>query len=209
MLQELLAPQRGLELVATALNRLIAADPGLQAGLKPLTGRTLDVRIARLGWRVCVAVEAEGLVLATSSMRPADVVLEGGLGDLLAMGRARQRGESVPAGRVRLEGDLAVVQQVQEAMDSLVPDWEGFLAQYVGPLAARQIARVILGVGEFMRNLHQTLERDLAEYLKTEAGLLPALPEIDAFRADVMQLATDVDRLAARLQRLQRRGGAR
>ena len=208
MLQELLAPQRGLELVASALNRLIAADPGLQAGLKPLWGRTLDVRIARLGWRVCVAVEAEGLVLATSSARAADVVLEGGLGDLLAMGRARQRGESVPAGRVRLEGDLAVVQQVQAAMDSLVPDWEGFLAQYVGPLAARQVARVILGLGEFMRTFHQALERDLAEYLKTETGLLPAVPEVDAFRHDVMQLATDVDRLAARMQRLQRRGGA-
>ena len=209
MLPELLAPQRGLELVATALNRLIAADPSLQAGLKPLWGRTLDVRISRLEWRVCVAVEAEGVVLATTSLRAADVVLEGSLGDLIALGRARQRGESVPAGRVRLEGDLAVVQQVQEALDSLVPDWEGFLAQYVGPLAARQIARVILGVGEFLRTFHRALERDLAEYLKTETGLLPAPAEVDAFRREVMQLATDVDRLAARVQRLQRRGTTR
>lgn len=209
MLRELLAPQRGLELVAAALNRLIAADPGLQAALKPLWGRTLDVRIARLGWRVCVAVEADGLMLATSSVRAADVVLEGSLGDLLAMGRARQRGESVPAGRVRLEGDLAVVQQVQEVMDGLVPDWEAFLAQYLGPLAARQVARAILGASGFMRTLHQALERDLAEYLKTETGLLPAAPEVDAFRHQVMQLATDADRLAARLQRLQRRSVGR
>lgn len=209
MLHELLAPQRGLEAVAAALNKLIARDPGLQAGLKPLWGRSLDVRIARLGWRVCVAVEADGLVLATSSLRAADVVLEGSLGDLLAMGRARQRGESVPAGRVRLEGDLAVVQQVQEVMDGLVLDWEGFLAQYVGPLAARQIARVIVGLGEFLRTLHQSLERDLAEYLRTETGLLPAAPEVEAFQVAVMQLATDVDRLVARVRRLEARGTAR
>lgn len=209
MLHELLAPQRGLEAVAAALNKLIARDPGLQAGLKPLLGRSLDVRIARLGWRVCVAVEADGLVLATSSLRAADVVLEGSLGDLLAMGRARQRGESVPAGRVRLEGDLAVVQQVQEVMDGLVLDWEGFLTQYVGPLAARQIARVIVGLGEFLRTLHQSLERDLAEYLRTETGLLPAAPEVEAFQVAVMQLATDVDRLVARVRRLEARGTAR
>ena len=209
MLAEMLAPQRGLEVIAAALNRLIARDPGLQAQLKPLWGRSLDVRIARLGWRVCVAVDADGLVLGTSSARAADVVLEGSLGDLLAMGRARQRGESVPAGRIRLEGDLAVVQQVQEVMDGLLLDWEAFLAQYVGPLAARQIARIIAGLSNFARQLHQSFERDLAEYLRTETGLLPASAEVEAFQLAVMQLATDVDRLAARIRRLEIRSAAR
>lgn len=205
MLAELLAPQRALELVAGGLNRLLARDAGLRAQLAPLQGRTLEVRVVRFGWRVVVAFEQDSLLLATSSAHPVDVSLEGSLSDLLALGRARQRGEPIPAGRIRLQGDLATVQQVQAVMDSLLIDWEGFLAQYLGPLPARQVARVIAGLGAFVRQFQQAVERDLAEYLRTESGLLPAAPELERFHAAVLQLAQDADRFAARVQRLQRR----
>ena len=90
MLAELLAPQRMLDVIANGLNRLLAAQPAARDQLSRLNGCTLDVRVSGFGWRVCVAFEDGGVVLATRSASQADVVIEGSLSDLLAMGRARQ-----------------------------------------------------------------------------------------------------------------------
>ena len=205
MIAQLLAPQRMLGLIATGLNRVLAGQPSAQAELAKLNGRVLDVRVSQLGWRVCVAFEDNGVVLATSSARQADVRIEGSLPDLLAMGRARHRGEPVPAGKVRLEGDLATVQLVQSVFETLALDWEAFLAQYMGDLPARQVARALTGLFAWLNRARVGLERDVGEFLRTETRLLPAADEVNAFAEEVMRLATDVERLAARLQRLRQR----
>jgi len=205
MIAELLAPQRVLGLIANALNRVLAGQPAALEQLRRLQGRTMDVRVAKLGWRLCVAFDDEGVVLATSSSRTADVIIEGSLPDLLAMGRARQRGEAVPAGKVRLEGDLATVQLVQAVFESLALDWEAFLAQYLGELPARQVARVVLGILDWVGRTRGAFERDLGEYLRTEARLVPAREETSLLASELMRLVNDVDRLAARIARLQQR----
>lgn len=198
-------PQRALDGIATALNRLLAEQAAVLAQLQPLAGRAIDVRVTRLGWRMCVAIEPQGLVLATRSARQADVTIEGTLTDLIAMGRARQRGEPVPAGRVRIEGDLATVQQAQAAFAALDLDWEALLARYVGGLPARQIARVIQGLLSFGTRARAAVEQDLGEYLRTESRRVPAPVELEDFASVVLRTASDVDRLAARLARLQQR----
>ena len=188
MIAELLAPQRVLGLIANALNRVLAGQPGALEQLRRLHGRTMDVRVAKLGWRLCVAFDEEGVVLATSSARTADVTLEGSLPDLLA-----------------LEGDLATVQLVQAVFESLALDWEAFLAQYLGELPARQVARVMLGILDWVGRTRVTFERDLGEYLRTEARLVPAREETNLLASELMRLVNDVDRLAARIARLQQR----
>ncbi len=206
MLAEFLAPQRLLDTIASGLNRLLAAEPSAQEQLRRLEGCTLDVRVSKLGWRLCVAFESGSVVLATRSARQADVLIEGSLSDLLAMGRARQMGEAIPAGKVRLEGDLATVQLVQSVIESLALDWEAFLARYIGDLPARQVARVLAGLAALFDRTRDALARDVGEYLRTEAALVPAAGEVEAFATDVMRLAADVDRLGARIARLERRG---
>jgi len=205
MIAAFLAPQRALEGVATALNRVLAEQVVALAQLQALTGRAIDVRVTRLGWRVCLAIEPEGVVLATSTARPADVTIEGSLADLIAMGLAHQRGEAVPAGRVRIEGDLATMQQAQAAFAALDLDWEALLARYVGNVPARQIARVVQGLLSFGTRARQAVEQDLGEYLRTESRRVPAAEELDDFAGAVMRMASDTDRLAARIVRLQQR----
>ena len=111
----------------------------------------------------------------------------------------------MPAGKVRLEGDLATVQLVQAVFESLALDWEAFLAQYLGELPARQVARVVLGILDWVGRTRVTFERDLGEYLRTEARLVPAREETNLLASELMRLVNDVDRLAARIARLQQR----
>lgn len=205
MIAGLLAPQGVLDRVTELLNRHLRADEAAAAQLRALAGRSLEVRLGRLGLNLCIAIEADGVLLATRSLHEADVVIEGNLADLLAMARAHRAGETVPAGRVRIQGDLSTVRQLEAAFDALSFDLEASLARVLGPVAARQVARVIAGVLAFLRQAHASLERDLAQYLLEERRLVPSGEEIDALAAATLRLDTDLDRAAARLARLERR----
>ena len=113
----------------------------------------------------------------------------------------------VPAGKVRIQGDLATVRQFETAFDDLAFDWEGELARVVGDIPARQIARAIDGAFGFMRQAHRSLERDVGAYLLEETRSLAASEEIAQLGADALRLDMAVDRAAARLQRLEARRG--
>ena len=63
MIAAFLAPQRALEGIATALNRVLAEQVVALAQLQALTGRVIDVRVTRLGWRVCMCARMCARVL--------------------------------------------------------------------------------------------------------------------------------------------------
>lgn len=205
MIADLLAPQRVLDRIADLINRWLKSDDAASARLLELAGRSVEVRLARLNLKLVLAVEADGILLATRSAGAADVVLEGTLSDLLAMARAQRTGTPVPAGKVRIQGDLATVRQFETAFDELSFDWEAELARVVGDIPARQIARAIAGASGFMRQAHRSLERDMGNYLLEETRALAAPEEIAQLGADALRLDVAIDRAAARLQRLEAR----
>lgn len=59
--------------------------------------------------------------------------------------------------------------------------------------------------GGWMSRNHRSLELNLAEYLQEESRVLPGPLELENFFADVDTLRDDVERLAARVQRLRDR----
>lgn len=205
MIADLLAPQRVLDRVADALNRWLREDEAASARLVELAGRTVEIQLSRLNLKLVLAVEADGVLLATRSASPADVVLEGSLSDFIAMARAQRAGDTVPAGKVRIQGDLATVRQFETAFNELSFDWEAQLARIVGDLPARQIARAVEGVLGFMRQAHVSLERDLGNYLLEEARVLPTAEDIAQLGAEALRLDMALDRTAARLHRLEAR----
>jgi ubiquinone biosynthesis protein UbiJ len=203
MIADLIAPQRVLERIADLINRWLRGDAAASARLAELAGRSVEVRLARLNLKLVLAVEADGVLLATRSAGSADVVLEGTLVDLLAMARAQRSGGTVPAGKVRIQGDLATVRQFESAFDELAFDWEGELARVVGDIPARQISRAIEGAFGYMRQVHRSLERDVGAYLLEETRALAAPGEIAQLGADALRLDMAIDRAAARLQRIE------
>ena len=206
MIAGLLAPQRLLDRVQNAVNRVLREDEAASAQLAELAGRSVEVQLSRLGLRLCVAIEADGILLATRSLRAPDVVLEGNLADLVAMARAHRQGETVAAGQVRIQGDLGTVRQLEAALDALSFDWEASLARVIGGVPARQVARVLEALFAFARQAHASLERDLGQFLLEERRLVPTAREIEQLGVDALRLDMDLDRLAARIARLERRG---
>lgn len=195
-----------LGVVAKACNRLLATDSVASAKLERLRSRVILVKLAAPRAAVRITVTDSGLAFASGAQGAADVQIEGRLSDFIAVARARRSGHTAPAGRIAIQGDLGTVQQLQAVMSELELDWEELLAQYIGDVAARRIGRATSRVFSWIATTGNTAERNASEYLRYEIGLLPVREDVAEFGANTMALSEDVERLAARIARLIRKG---
>lgn len=202
MLSDLLSREQILMRLSQAIMRILRTDSLAMARLSELEGRIIALRVTGLEFEIFAAVDGDGLLLARSAPREADVALAGRLADFAAFAGARADREAMPAGRLRIQGDLATAQAVQRLLDELALDWEALLAEQVGEVAARQIGRAVSSGVAFLRALGDAFRRDFPAWLQDEQAVVPSAEEVETFTRESMTLGSDVDRLAARISRL-------
>jgi ubiquinone biosynthesis protein UbiJ len=82
-------------------------------------------------------------------------------------------------------------------------DLEEELAGFIGDSAAHGLGQFAKSLGAWGRRARSTVEQNVAEYLQEESRAVPGRHEGDTFRRDVEMLRDDVERLVARLRRLE------
>jgi ubiquinone biosynthesis protein UbiJ len=110
-------------------------------------------------------------------------------------------------GAAEIVGDPGVAQDFQRLLDLAKPDWEEELSRVFGDMAAHQLGNLARGLVEWGRKAADTLARDGGEYLTEESRNLPTRFEVEEFLDEVDRLREDVDRFAARLERLEKKQG--
>jgi len=194
-----------LERASRLIMHVLATDSLASARLQELAGRVVAIHINGISTTLYAAVSAEDLLLATQSAREPDVILAGSLADFAAFARARQGAQTVPAGKLQIQGDLATAQTLQRLLDELDLDWEALLAARIGDLAAHQIGRRVRQGFAWWRESRSAWAEDIPAYLQHERAWLPTPGQIENFAREGITLSSDVDRLAARIARLQAR----
>jgi ubiquinone biosynthesis protein UbiJ len=179
---------------STAARRQVAA----------LAGRRLGIVLAGPDVEVVVTAAAERLSLCRGPAAAADVVITG---TPIALLEALRNGKSGLIGRteIAVTGDTHVLESFGELLNHLQPDIEELLATVTGDIVAHESVRVMTSVQDFGRRALEALAMNTGEYLQEESRALPAQHEIDAFAADVERLRDDVERAAARLDRVSAR----
>ena len=155
-------------------------------------------------WRGLAVVRGGRLELAVAGDGVPDVTIGGRPADFIALARANQRGESIGAGRIEIQGDLAVAQEVQALLAELDIDWEEWLAGRFGDVAAHRLGRVVRGALAFGQRRQRDFEQDVADYLRHELMIVPRADELARYGRAVYELADAVERVEARLLRLRR-----
>jgi ubiquinone biosynthesis protein UbiJ len=194
----LLAPLEAL------LNRYIALDPEGAARLAPLQGRLICVEVQGFGTRLYLIPGAERMQLFGAYDGEPDCLLRGTPIALARLGLAQRKEDSLFGGEVEAEGDTHLAQDFGAFMSGLDVDWEEQLSRLVGDPVAHQVGEGLRSLGGWGRKSADTLTQDLTEYLQEEARLVPTDYEVRAFLDQVDGLRDDVDRLAARVERLGR-----
>lgn len=194
-----------LERAARAVMRVLATDSLATARLRELAGRVIALQIRGFDTTIFAAVTDSELLLATSTAREPDVMLAGKLADFAAFAQARGSAEAMPAGKLQIQGDLATAQAVQRLLDELAIDWEALLAEHLGEIAAHQIGRGVRRGLAWFRDARAAWIEDIPAYLQHERQWVPTADQVEGFAREGMSLGADVERLAARIARLQAR----
>jgi ubiquinone biosynthesis protein UbiJ len=188
-------------------NRLLRLDPETLRRLGDLQGRVVCIEFRDLGRKIYLHPSESGFRLATECDQTPAVTLRGTLATFARLGMGAET-ETFKAGEFEIEGDAALGQRLQRILGNLDLDWEEPLARLFGDPLGHEIGRAARTVFAWQRQALQTFGLNAAEYFQEEARLLPVRYEVEAFLNAVDVVRADVDRLAARVQRLRDKSSA-
>jgi len=168
-----------------ALNRALALDPDTRAALRALDGQRVALALTSPPLALEVRVDGDALrVGPVDAAAEPDLGVRSTLAGLLGQLPMFRRDDAPPVGKLRIEGDAELARRLQVAR----------------ALAAGLAQAKVAG-----RNLAETA----AEFVTEESRDVVPRAELDAFHDDVDALRDDVERVAAKLARLQREAAAR
>lgn len=195
-----------LETLQSAINRLLIYDPDSRMALAQLEGRVIAIEVTEPALRLYLLPGHTGVELSAEQPASVDVTISGRGSALLAM-ITRGENSNSSQGHVEIRGDVHLAQRVQYILKSINIDWEEFLSQYVGDMAAHRLGRMGREMRGYLGSAGRSLAMQFSEYLRYEQNLLPARHEVDRFIEEVDALRDDVERVQARLKRLEQKRG--
>lgn len=184
------------------LNRAIALDPASQDGLKALAGTRVHVECTLPPLQLSIFVHEGGLLLGSGAGEGADAWLRGPAPALLELLVSRSGNYSLYGKDVKARGDLEKVQRLQRLLRDLRIDWEFYLSRIIGDVPVQTLSDALGAMGEFLRRGAGSFTMDVDEYLHEERRSVPGSEELESFYRALHTLRLDIDRLAARVERV-------
>jgi ubiquinone biosynthesis protein UbiJ len=173
-----------------ALNRYLRQEPTVLAEWSRLEGRCVALEANDLGWRFLVEPLAGGVrISADTDLQPSVTI--------------RATTAQVLSAALRNLGS-ELLDRFARLLRRVGFDIEEPLARVFGDSAAHRIADGLRGLLGWSRNAGRRLALDTSEYLREEARELAGAAEVEEWMHEVDTLREGVDRLEARLMRLER-----
>lgn len=194
------AAMAGLE---TAVNAALALDPKTGERLQRLEGKVIAIELSGIGLRLFVQPAKGGLRLMGDFDGTVDTTLRGAPFAMLRMSSGRT-GEGLFKGGVEIDGDVELGTRIQRVFEQLDIDWEEHISRLTGDIIAHQLGNTVRGLFAWGERSTDHLGEDVADYLQEERDVLPVGWEVEEFIEGVDTLRSDVDRIEARIKRLQK-----
>ncbi|WP_022963647.1 ubiquinone biosynthesis accessory factor UbiJ [Halopseudomonas pelagia] len=188
--------------VQRSLAAALARDPLTARRLAQLDGKVILIRAREPDWLLFIVPGSQGVQLLASSDRAPDCTLSAPSALLAQLMVSEQRQQLLQNPAVQLSGDSQVLVSLQNALTGLQLDGEAELARWIGPVAGHTLANMLRTGREWGSQAHSSLGRSLSEYLTEESRQLVGNAEARVSADQLHQLRLDLDRLEARLARL-------
>lgn len=190
--------------LANLLNRTIAESTPAREAAQQLDGKVIAIRVRDTALAMFFSIADESLLLSSDGPEEPDLVITGSLLSLLALLRP-DGSDAIRGGTVDLSGNAEVARLFQSLLRFAKPDLEEELSSLVGDIAAHRIGEVARGVTRWAGDARRTMGGNISEYLQEESRDVPSRYEVERFSEAVNQMRDDVERAAARLNRLEDR----
>jgi ubiquinone biosynthesis protein UbiJ len=183
---------------SSALSRVIALDPGMQARLGKLEGHHVCLQLSKPEMTMTFTVRSGAVDVVFKQIDASSLTIRshaGALVKLLATGEAG-------IGQLRIEGDAELARWIQDAAKSFDPDLDELFARVFGDVLGFQLARFTRSSFSWAKASAARLSQQAADYLRDESKLAVAPVEMQEFVDGVDQVRARVDRLEQRLKKI-------
>ena len=194
-----------LTLLETVLNGILRLQEELfDAITTQLAGKQIQLKLQGLQWTFDIQIGPAGLHVTRADEAPADLTLcatPGAMLQLIQGHWVQGRGPQGP--ELEIHGDVQLAKQLQKLMQDWEIDWEEWLARAFGDIPAYHLSNMLRTGFDYAQQSAQTLQTDLGEYFQYEARALPDRHAVQVFLHEIDDLRDAVERLDARIARLQ------
>ncbi|MCL5041851.1 MAG: SCP2 sterol-binding domain-containing protein [Gammaproteobacteria bacterium] len=185
--------------IAAAVSR----DPLTGQRLGQLQGKVLFVQASDPDWQLYLLPDAQGIQLLGQSELQADCSLRAPTSLLLRLAFSSERQQLLQDPALQLSGDSQVLISLQRIIADLQLDGEAELARWLGPVPAHIIGSTLYKGWQWGQNTGRSLSQSLGEYLTEESRHLVGNNETAYSGEQIHALRLQLDRLEARIQRLE------
>ena len=188
--------------VASFLNRNIDEITPARELCRELDGKIVAIRIRDTALALYFRIDDQLITLHSDLDAEPDVAITGSL--LTLAGMIGTGGtDSLRTGDVELVGDVRVAEAFHALLGYARPDFEEELSSFIGDAAAFRLGQLARGMRDWATDARKTMGGNISEYLQEEGRDGPSRYEVDRFTRAVNTLRDDVDRLEARIRRLE------
>lgn len=188
----------------SALNAGLRLDPFTVQRLGSLAGKVVVVELRGINLTLFLALHTDRIEVLGEHAGAVDARLSG---TPLAFARLGLSGDrsTLHTGDVQISGDTDLGQKLHDILAAMDIDWEEYLSRFTGDIVAHQAGNAVRASQRWAQQSGAALLQDTGEYLKYERELLPDREQVEIFMREVDVLRDDVERLEARVQRLQQK----
>ena len=184
------------------VNRYLALDTSAMAQIELLQDSVIAFDIMGLGISLYLKPEPGRLRILSDYPVEPDCRIKGTPISLARMGDLDERSGQLLAGEVEIVGNTELAQRLGQILSAMDIDWEEHLSYYTGDIIAHQTGNLLRQAANWKTHVANTAAKNLKEYLQEEIRLLPVQSELNLFLSEVDDLRDHIDRLQARLARL-------
>lgn len=197
MTEPLLLPLESL------INAYLRLDEAALSHLEKLTGKVFKLEIEDWNIVLFILPTSRGIQLRREINEAPTTTIRGKLKGLLKLSLAQGSHAALFENKIEVDGNLNDAETLRYIFTEIEIDWEEHLSKYMGDIAAHKVGTAASALKRTFQKTRQTLELNFKDFLQLEANLLPCQKEVTHFLEAVTQLRNDVERLEARLHRLQ------
>ena len=188
--------------VEAAINKSLEYDPATQKALGELAGKVLAIECTLPPLTFYVVHSETDISLMGQYEGEPDTTLRGSALSLSSLATDGQDRVSFFDTGVEVRGDHDLLRQIKKVLKNLDIDWEAALSQLIGDVPAHLVGEALRTSAKWQKDVAQRAGSAVAEFSQEEVRLTPSRNEVDQFNKEVKHLTNDVDRLAARMNKL-------
>lgn len=182
-----------------AINAGLRYDPGTRAQLHRLEHKTLALKLTQPHCQITITA-LDGRVRLGSYVEAPQAQVLGSLPDALAW---LASGDSLANHQLEVRGNTALLLDWQQLVGNLDIDWEDLINPLLGDVVGHAVASHLRGLWRWGHARRHNMADQLVEFSVEERQWLPNRALFNDFRQRNQSLRLDIDRLQARVTRLQ------